>query len=355
MRLRLFITTFLLLTNLLQMNSLFAFETDQYNLPPEPLADIGIEVSNYVESVVRQSVNKVNAEILQREECLAKPTKGCDSADKNQKRLAELRSDEVVVHEVYKVLGGGIIPFTNSGTWLEKHKFNAQPARYKPSYRESLFVFYPTSYFELASTIKMFDAQFGTDKIAHLFQQGYGYYKTYQKELKKGSNENQAIEKAVKSGQKTERGIFGTLVSGVYSNGDLAANYVGLKFYLGLTREIKIGDRMRPPLLKFIQGVWVVNETFEMSDMLLKPFVSNHLNEALNPSGFTRMFGLSAYVRHVLRSHACSEWKEQYPNTTQTDYERTTESLKSWNNEDYGWTDKKNLITIANTCFDAKQ
>lgn len=352
MRIRLFITTILILANLLQMNSLFAFETDQYNLPPEPLADIGIEVTNYVESVVRQSVNKVNAEIQRREECLAKPIKNCDSVEKNKQRLAELHSGEVVVHEVYKVLGGGIIPFTNSGTWLEKHKFKAQPARYKPGYRESLFVFYPTSYFELASTINMFGAQFGTDKIAHLFQQGYGYYKTYQKELKKGSTENQAIEKAVKSGQKTERGIFGTLVSGVYSNGDLAANYVGLKFYLGLTKEIKIGDQIRPPVLKFMEGVWAINDSFEMLEMLLKPFVTDHLNEALNPSGFTRMFGLNAYVRHVLRSHACSEWKQNYPNNTQTDYERTTESLKRWNNEDYGWTEKKNFITIANTCFD---
>lgn len=350
MRIRIFMTLILLCVT--SLNTIFAFETDQYNLPPEPLGDIGIEVSNYVESVVLKSVKKVNSEILERENCLTNLKKGCDSIEKNKKRLTELRANGAIAHEVDKVLGGGIIPYTNSGSWLESHKFNVQPAKFKPSYRKSLFVFYPTSYFELASTIKMFDAQFGTDKISHLFQQGYDYYKTYNKSINKGLSAKLATEKAIKFGQKTERGIFGTIVSGVYSNGDLAANFVGLKFYLGLTQELKIGDKIRPAVLNLNDGIWTINDEFLMSEMLLKPFISNHLNEALNPSGFTRIFGLSAYVRHVLKAHACSDWKQQYPNLSQADYERTTESLKYWYNEDYGFTEKKNLITIANTCFD---
>ena len=36
-----------------------AFETDQYNLPPVPLADIGDEVSEYVEDKLRLAVAKV--------------------------------------------------------------------------------------------------------------------------------------------------------------------------------------------------------------------------------------------------------------------------------------------------------
>jgi hypothetical protein len=42
----------------------------------------------------------------------------------------------------------------------------------------------------------------------------------------------------------------------------------------------------------------------------------------------------------------------QNPNFTQLDFERLTESLKRWNNEDYGFTEKKNFITIADTCFE---
>jgi hypothetical protein len=340
-----------LIVVLLQSTVAFGFETDQYNLPPQPLGDIGIEVSDYTQSIVRQSVTKVNAEILRYENCLKSRTKDCDSAEKTEKRLAYLRSNDAVAHEVYEVLGGGIVPFTNSGTWLEKHDFQAQPARFKPNFGDSLFVHFPTSYIGLASTIKMFDSQLGTDKIAHLFQEGYGYFKTYNNAVNKGSSATEATEKAIRSGQKSERGIYGTFISGVFSNGDLAANYVGMKFYQGLTEEILLGNKIRPAVLRLNDGVWIYNETFEMREMLLKPFVSDHLNEALNPSNFTRLFGLRSYVRNLLKNQACANWKIQYPNVSKSDYERTTESLKRWNNEDYGFTESKDFITIANTCF----
>ncbi len=329
----------------------FAFETDQYNLPPKPLADIGIEVNEYVESVVLKSIEKVNSEILQREMCLVNRGKDCDSVEKNRKELIYLRSDDAVAREVYKVLGGGIVPYTNSGTWLEKHEFRTQPSRYKTDFGDSLFVRFPTSYFGLASTIKMFNSEFGTDKIAHIFQQGYDYFKTYKTAINKGSNTIQATEKAIKSGQKTERGFYGTFISGVYSNGDLAANYAGLKFYQGFTGELKINDNIRPTMLKLKDGIWVINEDFGMNSMLLKPFISNHLNEALNPSGFTKLFGLNSYVRKVLTRN-CSNWRSQNSTLSQIDFERATVSLKRWNNEDYGFTEKKNFITIANTCFE---
>jgi hypothetical protein len=351
MRLRNFTTIFIFAIVLFQATIAFAFETDQYNLPPQPLGDIGVEVSDYTETVVRKAVEQVNAEILRRENCLITATKQCDSPEKNQKQLAYLRSDDAVAHEVYEVLGGGIVPYTNSGSWLESNQFKAQPARYKPGFRESLFVFYPTSYFELASTVKMYDVQFGTDKIAHFFEEGYGYFKTYKKELNKGSSAKQATEKAVKAGQKSERGIYGTFISGVFSNGDLAADYAGMKFYQGFTEELRISDKTRPAMLKLNNGVWALNESFDMQTMLLKPFVSNHLNEALNPSGFTKFLGLNSQVRKVLRRN-CPEWRVQNPNFTQLDFERLTESLKRWNNEDYGFTEKKNFITIADTCFE---
>jgi hypothetical protein len=341
----------LILITILLSQSTFAFETDQYNLPPEPLADIGGEVNDYTEDIVRKSIDKVNAEILRRESCVKSSIKDCDSAEKNAERLTYLHSDDAVAHEVYKVLGGGIVPYTNSGSWLESHQFNAQPARFKPGFRESPFVFYPTSYFELASTIKMFDVQFGTDKIAHFFREGYGYFENYKKSINKGLPVNEALQKAVKSGQKSERGIYGTFISGVFSNGDLAADYVGLKFYQGFTEDLRIGDKIRPSMLKLRDGIWVVNDDFMMSKMLLKPFISNHLNEALNPSGYTKLFGLKSQVRKVLTRN-CPEWRIEYQDFTQQDFEQLTNSLKRWNNEDYGFTEKKDFVTIANTCFD---
>jgi hypothetical protein len=346
-----FITKLLILAAVLIHATVgFAFETDQFNMPPEPLADIGVEVSVYTEGIVLQAVSKVNTEITELETCLKSPTKNCDSIEKTQKRLLVLRSDDAVAREVAKVLGGGIVPYTNSGSWLESNQFKAQPARFKPGFRESPFVFYPTSYFELASTIKMFDVQFGTDKIAHLFREGFGYFENYKKAINKGLPANEALQKAVKSGQKSERGIYGTFISGVFSNGDLAADYVGFKFYQGFTEDLRIDDKIRPSLLKLVDGIWIVNADFVMSDMLLKPFISNHLNEALNPSGFTKLFGLKSQARKVLTRN-CPEWRIENPDFTQADFENLTNSLKRWNNEDYGFTEKKDFITIANTCF----
>ena len=335
----------------LLIQSTLAFETDQYNLPPQPLADIGAEVSEYTESVVRQSVDKVNAEIELRQKCLDNPAKDCDKPDKNLKRLKYLRSDEAVAREVCKILGSGIPPFTSSGSWLESHKFRADFVRYRISFGKSIFLTLPISYIGLASTVNMYDAQFGTDKIAHLFQDGYEYFKKYQEAVNKGSTPAQATEKAVNWGKKTERTIFGTWISGVYSNADLFSNYIGLKFYLGLTQELKIGNTNRPSTLRLKDGVWIINENFDMPNMLLKPFISNHLNEALNPSVFTQMFGLRAYVRHVLKKQACSEWLHQYPNISPAEFDKETTKLKLWNGEDYGFTDSKNFVTISNTCF----
>jgi hypothetical protein len=162
----------LFLCAVLTFQTAFAFETDQYNLPPQPLADIGVEVSEYTESVVRKSVEKVNAEIKIRQNCLEKFVKSCEKPDKNRQKLAYLRSDTAVANEIYRLLGSGIPPFTSSGSWMESHTFSKPNARYKISYFKSIFLTLPISYIGLASTVNMYEAQFGTDKIAHFFQDG---------------------------------------------------------------------------------------------------------------------------------------------------------------------------------------
>ena len=125
---------------------------------------------------------------------------------------------------------------------MESHEFAAQPGRYKTTFQQSIYLTAPFDYLTISSTVNLYGTDFGTDKIAHIFQQGYDYYKIYKRGLKKGLSEEKAIQKAVKWGRKTEATYFGTWVSGVYSNADLSANYAGLKFYLGLSREIKIGN-----------------------------------------------------------------------------------------------------------------
>lgn len=358
MKLRTILSAFLCVVLLAQ--SAAAFETDQYNLPPAPLGDIGEELSEYVEQNLKKAIDKVNAEIIRRQSCLnknaAEPgSEKCESAEKELARLRFLRSERAIAREVFKPLGGGVFPFTRSASWVESHRFKAQPAVYKTDYLNSIHFTAPANYITISPTVKVYGAEFGTDKIAHFFEQGYTYYKITQQAAAKGATPDQAVRKAIRWGQKTERTYFGTLVSGVYSNADLAANYVGLLFYQGLTREIKIKDETRPAVLRLENGIWILNPNLNLRESLIKPFFTEHLNEALNPSIFSNLFGLRAHVRRAVKKRSCQQWLAQKPDLTESNLNELTQKLARWNNEDYGFTASKHFITIADVCFDGGQ
>lgn len=342
----------LFLCAVLLAQSLRAFETDQFNLPAAPLADIGDEVSDYTEENLREAIGKINTEISARRNCLEKRGKNCESPEKTRLRLNYLRSEEAVAREVFNLLGAGFIPSTKSGTWMNSHKFKAQPARYKTSYGDSIYRLAPTNYLTISPTVRLYDVEFGTDKIAHFFQQGYTYYIKQKRAAEKGLAEGEAAKKAIRWGKISEQTYFGTLVSGVYSNADLAVNYIGMKFYQGLTHEIKIGETVRPPVVYLKDGAWTINENTNLlllRETLLKPFISNHFNEALNSSKYS--FFLRSSVRRTVRKKACGEWRGAFPNLTQTDFADISQKLKLWHGEDYGFSESENFVTIANTCF----
>ena len=349
---RLFLCAVLLFA---QINFSFAFETDQYNLPLEPLADTGAEVSEYVEQNVREALGKINSEIVARQNCLDKIGEKlqkikCDSPQKEREKLAALQSEDTIAGAVFDQLGAGFPPFTKSGSWMENHKFKAQRSRYKTSFRQSIFFAAPSNYLTISSTVNLYGAHFGTDKIAHFFQQGFSYYKIYKRALASGATAEKAVEKAVDWGKSTENTFYGTLVSGVFSNADLCANFVGLKFYQNLTREIKIGNETKAAILLVKNGAWTFNKNaVSRAENLLKPFLSNHLNEALNPSIY--VVGLRSSVRKTVKRQSCKQWREQFPNQTQADFENQTRSLVFWHGEDYGFKQSGKFITIANTCF----
>jgi hypothetical protein len=339
----------LFLCAVLLAQSTFAFETDQFNLPLQPLADIGDEVSDYAEENLRSALGKINTEILARQNCLETRGKNCDSPEKTRVRLNYLRSEEAVARAVFNLLGAGIIPSTKSGTWMNSHKFKAQPARYKSSYSDSIYQLVPSNYLTISPTVKLYGAQFGTDKIAHFFQQGYTYYIKSRRGARKGLSASEAAKKAIRWGKISEQTYFGTLVSGVYANADLAANYIGMKFYQGLTHEIRIGETVRPPVVQLKNGVWTINENINLRETLLKPFISNHFNEALNSSKYS--FFLRSSVRRTVRKKACGEWRAAFPRLTQADFADISQKLKLWHGEDYGFSESENFVTIANTCF----
>lgn len=334
--------------------SAIAFETDQFNLPSAPLADIGDEVSEYVSDNIKQAVASLNTRIAKHGTCLdasAGKSNRCGGMEEERKILAYLRSDEAVSKEVFKQLGDGIFPLSHIGNWLSTHRFRAKPSKYKTSYQDSIYILSPTNYITISPTVRLCGSEFGTDKIEHLFQQGYAYYRIYKKAFATGLTAEDSTRRAIKWGQMTERTYFGSLVSGVFSNADLYANYVGLKFYMGLTQPLTIGGVTRRPVLKLSDGLWTINA--DTSTSILKPFISDHLNEAFNPSGFNGF--LFPSVKKVVRKHSCPQWREFFKTATATEMDAKSRSLRVWNGEDYGFTEKSRVISVGQMCFaDAK-
>ncbi len=357
MNLKVFIGFLLCVSLLLQPVVITAFETDQYNLPKIPLTDIGDEVTAYTFRNVKEAVGKVNGKIQTLAACTKNKksanhtNKKCRLSRKTLKKLKFLRSDDAIAKAVFKELGAGFLPFTKSSSWMEGHKFAAQHSRYKTSFRKSIYITAPVNYVTLSSTVRLYGTEFGTDKIAHIFQQGYDYHKIYKQGLAKGLTKKQAVKKAVKWGQKTENTYFGIWVSGVYSNADLYSNYAGFKFYLGLTEEIRVGNDIRPSTLIIEKGTWKFNKAKDLSENLLKPFISKHLNEAYNPNKYFNILGFRKVIKRVVKKRSCKQWFKRYPNLSKSHLEATTRSLQLWYGEDYGFSSSKKFITIANTCF----
>lgn len=329
-----------------------AFETDQYELPPTSLADIGDEVSDHVEQKLHEAIDKLNAQIVKSESCLKQSAQAkansCNAAEAKV-NLAYFRSNEAVARAAYDELGAGIPPFSIMETWMQKYPFQDQPARYKVVFWKSIFFAWPLDHITLSPTVNLYGSEFGIDKIGHIFQQGYTYYEIYNRALAAGATPDEARGKAVEWGQKTEATIYGFLSSGVYSNGDLSANYAGMKFYQALAQDRN--SRIKtPPILVLKNGLWAFNDQVKMREVLLRPWISDHLNEALNPSIFNKL--LHWYVHRRVMNGSCAQWFNRYLGLSRAGLEQKSRSLELWYGEDYGFTNSKDFITIANTCFD---
>jgi hypothetical protein len=343
------VSLYISLSLLLLPTTVLPFETDQFNLPPVPLADVGDEVTEYVETQLRIVVDKLNAEIVRRERCVEVRTKSCESVEKEREKLAKLRSHEGFAEAFYEHIAGGNLMTTKFGKWMNSHEFRGQPARYKAPYKESIYILNPFNYATLSPTVRLYGHEFGIDKLEHLFQQGYQYYKIVNDAIKKGSTSEEATRKAIKWGQKTERTYYGLLTSGVYSNADLYANYVGLKFYQGLTKSVQIAETNRPASVRVSNGRWQVIEE-HLKENILKPLIADQMNEALNPSSYRHTLVRS--VRRSVKRYACPEWVDLLPHDRRTNLIQRTASLEMWNAEDYGFAKKDRTVKLDDMCFE---
>lgn len=195
-------------------------------------------------------------------------------------------------------------------------------------------------------TINLHGFYMGTDKLDHFFQQGREYAELVRKKEAKGADAAGAIAAAVAHGVKQEHTYFGTLASGVYSNGDLAANYAGMKFYLNLRQSVRIGERELPPMFEPTSEGWRLRPGID-ADHLLEPFLSNHFDESLNPSRYKFSRGS---IRTVVRNR-CNQWQQFYADRLDLVAPAGQSFATTWFGEPYGhWLPPRDEVSIATEC-----
>ena len=128
--------------------------------------------------------------------------------------------------------------------------------------------------FGLGETIRVNGQLIGSDKLSHFLSQGRKFYHRYQK----SGSEN----KAARRGVLTERAIFGSGMTGSFSNADLVANYEGFLFYRSLFEDDIISGK--PAIFRWEDDGWVMQREFDWAD-----HVNEYWDEALNVNAYDWM------------------------------------------------------------------
>jgi hypothetical protein len=333
-----------------------ALETDQFTVPDAPLADLGPDVGTYVLATVWDVVQAANAR-AEWHDAEARRTPWVLWRNYHRAKAGQYRGEDYLAYRLYGALAGGGLPECKIEQWARRRPSRARDGGRvlfpltcaRGVYGGSLLT-KPLFLVDLSPTVNVHGTYMGTDKLGHLFQQGYEYFVEYRDEELRGGGERRALARAVRLGVGQESGFFGEALIGVYSNADLAANYAGLKFYLNLTRTVRVGASSVPPLLARGEGGrWVLNPAGRgaAARELLRPFVSDHFNEALNPSRYSDQ--MRATVRANLRRRA--DRLVAFYRTSLAESRETLLELSTWYGEDYGHCRFARVVTMADNCF----
>ncbi len=142
----------------------------------------------------------------------------------------------------------------------------------------------------VGATLRVNGSLVGSDKFGHFLSQGRKYYRRY---LRTGDHDS-----VVRQGMRNERGFFGSMTTGVYSNSDLVANYEGYLFFRSLTEDGVVAGK--PAILGWESERPVLQRSFDWAD-----HVNDFWDEALNPSHYAPT--LKKHIRSNLRK-LCPEY-----------------------------------------------
>jgi hypothetical protein len=338
-----------------------ADETDNFQLPLDiEMADLG----DYLEAVhtlaLEEAVAKVNAEI---EGALV-----IRDLQSRLKRLAQLYEPDAVTRAVAGTFGMTWMATRAVGNALgdrwARETYRGQMTAHSANWM-NLSAHLPVDPRILlmivqAPTVKAYGVYFGTDKLTHFHHLGWSYYKLYRSLRASGSSPQQALRQTIEhhaeGGLLAEGKLYGRLGTGVYSNGDMAANYLGFKFYLNVTEPVMLEGREQPPLLVRCGVFWRLNDPVRPRSGWFRHFISNHWNEALNPCCYD--WTVRPGIRRVLK-HRAEPIVQFYTRKAGLPadpayYDSLARELSTYHGEPYGYYGQVGeALTIGNTCLPA--
>lgn len=336
-----------------------ANETDQFLLPIDrQMADVGPYLSRVHFQVLDDFVTRANRQI--------RDAKRERDRLKREAILQQAQSPLTVANHVRAAFGPGFFETLELENVLRtqgaKTLFPKQIAAYKTSNWIYSSVHLPFDPRKIplslpSSTMRVFDHYIGTDKLGHFHDLGHIYHKDFVSWCNLGINRDEALRRVVADysrGPISEAGSIGFFATGVFSNGDLAANYLGFKFYLNLTEPVMLKGELQPPMLVRQGDYWSLNTHVRPDSNFFSVFMSDHLNEALNPCVYE--WGAAGPIEKKLREHAdqiLTFYADEHGNKRPREwFEEVERSLESYYGEDYGHSKPGNAtVTIAKCCF----
>ncbi len=249
-----------------------ALETDQYFAWTKPLEDATAAVNA-----------KVNKELLQalRDANEAESRRGESCYDVSRRAMKRFR----------------FFIFQDIQLWVDNAPFvdrvPGTPEEELAYRRDSLYPFRGLRDVGMSippsPTIEIDGIRIGTDKLSHFFSNGWRYYRRYLRHARRGQSTEEAEAGAIGPGVWYEKNILGYALSGVFSIGDMEANYKGLLFF----RSLCDGEA---PRLVNEGGAWRLARPFD-----IREFVTPEWDESYRPSVYSP--GRWRRVRRIMRRY----------------------------------------------------
>jgi len=336
-----------------------ANETDQFTLPPDKeFVDLGPWITECHYRVLEKVVKKANKKIDQ----------AAKIKNKHERELAlrKAQSPGALADSIRHSFAPGFFDMMDVEAALKTKKaernFPGKVLLWAPGNWIYLYTHLPFDPRKIpllfpAGTIKVYDVYVGTDKFGHFHDLGHIYYKDYLSRRRGGQAEEKAIAGVISTwsrGPISEGAGIGNLATGVYSNADLAVNYLGYKFYRNMTEPVMLQGKTYPPMLVRDGERWKFNKHVGPTTDFMKPYFSDHLNEALNPCVYTAdvRFGVENRIRDIAPQILAFYRDEDGKQRPKVWFDGKVEETWTYWGEDYGHSRRNdNLVTIGNTCF----